>query len=49
MPTDSNNNFNQQDNFTDFDKLTSENVEYELEKLKLIDDDYCSDEERVVS
>lgn len=33
---------------TDFDYLTPENVEAELQRLKIIEDDYYSDDEQRV-
>lgn len=44
-----NNSFTTQDRYvTSFDVLTKDNVEAQLEKLKIIDDDYQSDEDNRV-
>ncbi len=44
-----NNSYSAQDRYvTNFDVLTKDNVEVQLEKLKIIDDDYQSDEDNRV-
>ena len=39
---------NANEEFTDFEKLTPDNIEEELKRMKLFDDDYQSDDDQRV-